>query len=275
MKKHELIITDIDGTLLNIDYVVAPETIEEIQRVWKMYQIPTVLASGRMSRAMQHIKRKIGLPQFPMISYNGALVQADLNADGYAETLFSKTFSAEEAIQIYNLGMKGKVEVGLYSYDDWLVERVEQWIEREIVHVKIEPDITNHRNVLQHWQETERGLHKIMLIGATESINRLEQKIRTIFDARLKIYRSNPYIIEVCPNGVTKQSGVEFLSKYLNIIPENILALGDNMNDKAMLEYVGMGIAVGNAKSEVKAIANDITATNLELGVAKALKKYF
>lgn len=275
MKKHELIITDIDGTLLNKERAVAPETIAEIQRVWQSHKIPTVLASGRSSRAMQEIKRNIGLTSFPMISFNGALIQGDLDGDGQSETLFSKTFSAEEAAQIYKLGIQGSVEVGLYSYDDWMVERIERWIEREISHVKIQPDITNHLNILEGWQESNRGLHKIMLTGETEDINRVEQQVRTAFDEQLKIYRSNPFIIEVCPNEVTKQTGVEFVSQHMNIAPENIMALGDNMNDKAMLEFVGTGIAVANAKPAVKAIANDITDTNLELGVAKALRKYF
>jgi len=275
MKKHQLIITDIDGTLLNIERNVAPETITEIQRIWQSFQIPTVLASGRMSKAMHYIKRDIDLVQFPMISYNGALIQAELNEDGSSETLFSKTFSATAAKDIYQLGKEFGVEIGLYSYDDWHVEKMDKWTQHEIDHTKIEPEVTNNEEILNQWEKENKGLHKIMLIGPKENINQLEGKIRADFGEKLKIYRSNNFIIEVCPNGVTKETGVKFVCDYMKIAPKDVIAFGDNLNDKAMLEYVGTGVAVGNAKPPVKAIADDLTDTNLELGVAKALKKYF
>ncbi len=275
MKKHELIITDIDGTLLNIERNVAPETITEIQRIWTTHNVPTVLASGRMSKAMHYIKRDIGLAHLPMISYNGALIQADLNEDGTSETLFSKTFSATEAKNIYRIGKDAGVQVGLYSFDDWHVEQHDKWTQHEIDHTKIHPEVTNNENILTQWELREKGLHKIMLIGPHENINQLEGTLRAKFDQSLKVYRSNNFIIEICPDEVTKETGVKFVCDFMKINPQNVIAFGDNMNDKAMLEYVGTGVAVGNAKPPVKAIADDLTDTNLELGVAKALRRYF
>lgn len=271
----QLIVSDIDGTLLNLQRDVAPETAAEIQRVWNTHQIPTVLASGRMSRAMQHIKRCIGLTQFPMISYNGALIQDALLEDGSSEVLFSKTFTATIAEAIYTEGKQNGVQIGLYAYDDWHVEQIDRWSQHEIDHTKIAPAVTDNAQVLAQWKTQNRGLHKLMLIGETDKIDRLEPQLRSQYGADLHIYRSNAFIIEVCPMGVTKRTAVEFVQQKMNVARENIMAIGDNMNDLAMLEYVGLGIAVENAKPAVKEIANDITATNLEFGVAKALQKYF
>ncbi len=275
MLKYQLIVSDIDGTLLNKARDVAPETIKEIRRVWANYHIPVVLASGRMSKGMHKIKRDIGLIDLPMISYNGALIQGALNADGSSETLFSKTFSSEIGLEIYKMGKKNGVQVGLYSFDDWHVEQIDRWAQHEIDHTKINPAVTNNETTLQTWQKQGKGLHKIMLIGETALIDPFEIKLRAKYGNDLQIYRSNRFIIEVCPSEVSKHTAVEFLNKQMNLLPEFIMAFGDNLNDKAMLEYVGTGIAVANAKPSVKEIADDLTASNLDLGVAKSLQKYF
>lgn len=275
MLRYQLIISDIDGTLLNKARDVDPVTIKEIRRVSANYHIPIVLASGRMSKGMHKIKRDIGLIELPMISYNGALIQGALNPDGSSETLFSKTFSAEIGLGIYKMGKENGVEIGLYSFDDWHVEQIDRWAQHEIDHTKIDPVVTNNEATLRNWQTQKKGLHKIMLIGETALIDPLEIKLRAKYNNDLQIYRSNRFIIEVCPSEVTKCTATQFLNQYMNLLPQFIMAFGDNLNDKEMLEYVGTGIAVANAKPPVKAIADDLTDSNVEFGVANALQKYF
>ncbi|MNI95067.1 putative phosphatase [compost metagenome] len=73
----------------------------------------------------------------------------------------------------------------------------------------------------------------------------------------------------------SKTSAIEFLCNKLNIEKEEVIAIGDNYNDMDMLQYAGVGIAMGNAPDIVKKKADDITSTNDEDGVAKALEKYF
>lgn len=74
--------------------------------------------------------------------------------------------------------------------------------------------------------------------------------------------------------GVSKASGIRFLSKYLGIPKEDIMAIGDSENDIEMLKEAGLGIAMRNALDEVIAVANDVTTSNDEEGVAKAIEKY-
>ena len=74
--------------------------------------------------------------------------------------------------------------------------------------------------------------------------------------------------------GISKATGVRFLSEYLGVSVNDVIAIGDSENDIEMLKIAGTGIAMGNAVEEAKAAADDITASNDEDGVAKAIEKY-
>ena len=76
------------------------------------------------------------------------------------------------------------------------------------------------------------------------------------------------------PANASKTSAINVLQKKFNVKQSEIIAMGDNYNDIDMLEYAGLGIAMGNAPEEVKKHGNDVTLTNDEDGVAVALEKY-
>jgi len=80
--------------------------------------------------------------------------------------------------------------------------------------------------------------------------------------------------IEINAEGVCKGKGVEILGEKLGIKKEEIIAIGDNENDLTMIEYAGLGVAMGNATEEVKELADYITDTNNNSGVAKAINKF-
>ena len=73
----------------------------------------------------------------------------------------------------------------------------------------------------------------------------------------------------------SKTNAIQLLIEKYGIRQDEIIAIGDNYNDKSMIEFAGMGIAMGNAPDEIKKVANYITDTNNNEGVAKALKKFF
>lgn len=89
------------------------------------------------------------------------------------------------------------------------------------------------------------------------------------------IVRSQPTILEFLPKGVNKKVGLEALLNHFHLDFSNLMAFGDAKNDYEMLEAAKIGVAMGNANSDIKAIANDVTLDNQESGVAAYLKKYF
>ena len=78
---------------------------------------------------------------------------------------------------------------------------------------------------------------------------------------------------EVTPQGADKGAALSRLCAQLEIVPEEVIAFGDNLNDLTMLEWAGRGIAMGNALDEVKEIADEVTSTNVEFGVARILEE--
>ncbi|MPM26804.1 Sugar phosphatase YidA [bioreactor metagenome] len=88
------------------------------------------------------------------------------------------------------------------------------------------------------------------------------------------IVRSEPHFLEVLNKDAGKASALAELAALLNIDSENIMAIGDNENDLSMIEYAGVGVAMGNAVDKVKEAADFITKSNAESGVAHAIRTY-
>lgn len=95
------------------------------------------------------------------------------------------------------------------------------------------------------------------------------------FQETLSCMFTAPFYYEFTAKGVDKSSAIDFIFKKLDLSPEEAAAYGDAQNDAAMLKQVGLGIAMGNAVEELKAIADEVTAGNEEEGIARSLERHF
>ena len=86
--------------------------------------------------------------------------------------------------------------------------------------------------------------------------------------------RSKPFFLEFTEAGVTKGTSLNKLIQKLGIKREEVIAMGDSYNDQAMIEFAGLGVAMGNAPDDIKEIANYVTDTNMNDGVAKVVEKF-
>ena len=102
----------------------------------------------------------------------------------------------------------------------------------------------------------------------------IENIMERQFGDRLNIFRSDPFYVELLPKFVDKGTAVEKLTKHLDIPKNKVICVGDSYNDLPMLRFAGMGIAMGNAQSEVKETADFVTLSNDEDGVACVIKKF-
>ena len=169
-----------------------------------------------------------------------------------------------------------KFHISLYNNDDWYVEEMDFWAKREENNTKVTPSIKPIEAVLEDWKTANRGAHKVMCMGDKEELDIVMESLTLAFPDELHLYRSKDTYIEIASKEISKLTGINTLLKnsYSDLSLENCIAFGDNYNDIEMLEAVKMGVAVQNAKEEVLAIANDITDTNHNDGVAKAIKKH-
>ena len=260
-----ILCSDLDGTLLTYKDNVSAYTINAIARIRS--QMRVILASARMPKSMTYIQKELGIENQPIICYNGALV---LNGQ---KEVSSTYIDISSIMSINEMAFKMDVQLGLYSGDEWYVEIDSARIQKEIKYTKALPILRPTETTLADWQNRGIGAHKIMLMGKQKSMDIFFSVLSDSFSSTLNIYRSNGTLIEIAPLSVSKLTAISLLLQKDESL-KNVLAFGDNYNDMELLKNVGNGVAVGNARDEVKLIANAITGNNTEDGVAHYLNKH-
>lgn len=265
---YKIIFTDLDGTLLSQKKDISDFTAEQLKKLQR--KIPVILVSARMPKSMKYIQSKINGEKNPMICYNGALlVQGD-------DVISSHTITPDFTNTLYEISSSKGIKLGLYDHDNWFTETVSERIEIEIFNTKAQPTITPLTGVIESYKAKKTGFHKIMCMGSKLQIDELFAQLEHQFADAIQMYRSNDTIIELSPHASSKLSGIEtLLEKNFNLSLAEAMAFGDNYNDIEMIKKVGHGVAVANARNEVKQQADAIAEDYKSDGVAKYLKKAF
>ncbi|HEY8936282.1 MAG TPA: HAD family hydrolase [Cyclobacteriaceae bacterium] len=273
MNKIRAVCTDIDGTLLDSRRELSPRTIAAFKKINK--DIPVILASSRMPSAMRHLQAELGILHYPLICFNGGYV---VHYNGAATPNVIDTVVIEPSLcSAIAAHVKGTtIHMSLYHDDNWYAPKEDAWSEKETRVTKVMPVFKEFEAVLQDWTEHNYGAHKVMCMGPQEEIQVLDENLRKTLSDKIHIYRSSPTYVEIAPRSISKATALRLLlSSCYSIDMANVIAFGDNYNDVEMIQAVGIGVAVGNARDEVKAVAKEITSGNKEDGVAITLEKYF
>lgn len=265
---YKIIFSDIDGTLLNKDRVLSPLTLRVFKQLQE--QLPVVLISSRMPQAMEHLQEDLNIAHQPLICYNGGLILLE----GQVISSTEIPFNILEQLADYN--ETDSSHLSLYNNRDWFVPKRDKWTEREENNTRVEAQVLPIKEVLEHWKPVKKGAHKIMAMGQAEKINRLENYLFENFGDYLHLYRSKDTYLEIANKEISKLTGIQkLLDTHFNYNLDECIAFGDNYNDFEMLQHVGLGIAVGNAKPEIIKIANHTTHSSKEDGVARSLQELF
>ena len=262
---YKIFCSDLDGTLLTTKSDVSNFTITEISRIKETTRV--ILVSARMPQAMTYLQKRLGIENQPIICYNGALV-----FDG-AKEIFSKSIDFKTVEKVYKLANKQSIKLGLYYNQEWYVEETSERVQKEINYTQTKPIYRPTIETLVDWKQRNISAHKIMLMGTKTSSDYIFPILVDEFREQMHIYRSNDTLIELAPKSVSKLSAIQLILKK-NESLDDVVSFGDNYNDIEMLQASGLGVAVGNARSEVKDIANKITLNNTEDGVAHFIKDH-
>ena len=117
----------------------------------------------------------------------------------------------------------------------------------------------------------EQGISKILWINDADIIQSYIKELAPVSFESVTYVTSQPIFLELFNREVSKGVALDFIAKMYGILQEEVVAFGDGLNDYEMIEYAGMGVAMGNAHPKIKEIANHITATNDEDGIADAI----
>ncbi len=261
------ICSDIDGTLLNSDRDLSAR-LKAIIRQFPQ-EVPVILASSRMPDAMRHLLQDLGRPAQPLIAYNGGFV-----LDSFGNVLDSVDIPLPLVAKIIEMTRKTEIHVSLYHGENWYEPKEDYWVKREIQNTKVNPIWMDSEAVLELWSKENKGAHKVMVMGDSNEISWLFGELHLAHASELHLYRSKDTYIEIAPRKISKATGLKLLLEHAyDFGMEEVIAFGDNYNDIDLIQKVGWGVAVANARPEVKAVAKEITLHHKEDGVAATLER--
>lgn len=257
-----IVFSDVDGTLLDRHHRVLPGTVYAIHELQKK-GIPFVIISARSPSGIRPILRDNGFI-CPMICYSGALI-----LDEDERVLYSEGFDrnvANEMIQFIE-GSHFDCTWNIYSLDTWIVKECSD-------------DRVRHEEGIVHATAMEGDafslaydakVGKLLCMCNPGRILEIEQAVKEAFPT-LSIARSSDILLEIMQCGITKSTGVKQLCRLWGLSLENTIAFGDNYNDIEMLEIVAHPFLMGNAPEDLKQRFPNVTASNDDEGIYKALK---
>jgi len=255
---------DLDGTLLNSRHGLSERTSRAVRRLGAS-GVRMVLVSGRMHVAMRPWAQRLGIRE-PLISYNGALVKG---AEG-EEVLYHLPVPREMAVEVVEYAVHHRLHFNLYFEDVWYVPQEGPWTRLYAERTGVRPVIVPR---LGEWV-THRSPTKIILIDQPDTVERLHREWLQRAQGRLYITTSEPEYLEFLHPKVSKGAALQRVCAMLGVDCVEAAAFGDGRNDRSLLEAVGYGVAMANAHPDTKAVADYITATNDEDGVALVVEKW-
>ncbi len=257
----KLVATDIDGTIFIPEREFTSGVKECIKKLDEQ-GIKVVLVTGRMNAAATKIAQDLGL-KTPVVSYQGGLVVEN------GEVLYEKYLTEEQTFRILEWAEKENIHINLYN-DDIL------YSENECYEVQRYCNNLHTEHTVKKFSEIKKDkINKLLAIDYfnPERISRYEKELQNIFPD-LYIVKSTPYFLEFSNPEASKKCAVEFLQNYWGLKREEILTIGDQNNDIALLQAGGIKVAMGNATDELKEIADYITDSVYEDGFVKAMERF-
>ncbi len=263
---YKLIALDMDGTLLDSNHRVSSRTYRAL-RLAEEKGVSVVLATGRLYKSAKYYVEKLGLKN-PIISSNGALVH-DIDGSVLYENLLSYNGLKDSLRIIEDHG----IYYHLYTTDSVYSKTIKMDMLRKF-YSDFQGRLLIKAEKFKSYDEI-LGLkfNKIItisdkneeLVALKKDLDRLEE---------IEVTSSLANNLEIMNRNVSKKTAIEYLAKRLGIEPMEIVTIGDNANDLSMIEYAGLGIAMGNAISKLRSAADYVTDTNNNDGVAKAIEKF-
>jgi Cof subfamily protein (haloacid dehalogenase superfamily) len=237
------IVSDLDGTVLPKTFRVSDRTVEAF-RLAQSLGIRTILASGRSGASMRPHVARIGSID-PYIACNGAQT-----FDASGKLLREITIDVRTAHNMLRFLKERAVYTQVYYGDDIYYEDegvyAQEYRESSGVVSTRVPDLIALVN---------SPTVKILGVAESARIPALIAEAQSLYSGTLSITTSEPWFFEVSAIGATKGSALASLADTLGFAREGTLAIGDSLNDLSMIEWAGMGVAIGNARDEIRQCA--------------------
>jgi Cof subfamily protein (haloacid dehalogenase superfamily) len=267
MAPIRLLALDLDDTLLRSDLSISYRTRNAIKKA-EAAGVTVALASGRTQAAMEQYARLLGMSKQRgyLICNNGTVIQES----NTGTVVFETRIPGEMSLKAYDLANAEGFAVQIYEDDIMYVSRTNEF-------TSYDQKLTGLRQVVvENFRAmVSSGCYKLLIPGDPMLLAPLESIIRTYLGDEITLFTSKPYFLEILPSRTDKGTALAKVAELLEVPREQVLAIGDSMNDEAMIRWAGMGVAMVNGDERIKNIAALITEkTNDDDGVAEVIEKY-
>ncbi|MDX2216119.1 MAG: Cof-type HAD-IIB family hydrolase [Oculatellaceae cyanobacterium bins.114] len=266
----QLLVVDIDGTIAGESNDIRPAVLNAIQAV-QAKGIPVAIATGRMYRSALRFYQAIG-SKLPLLSYQGALIKDPATNHLHRHWAISQPYALQLIDHFEQPELRLELSIHLYINDQLYVREItpetELYAERSQVEAIAVGDLRQALDV--------EPTKILALSHNTDLVDHLLTSLRQRYTpAELYFTKSVATFFEATNPLVNKGTAVRYLAEeILGLQAHNVMTIGDNFNDVEMLEYAGIGVAMGNAPTDVQAIAQWVAPSVEADGVAAAIEEF-
>ena len=263
---YKIVFLDLDDTLLDNEKNISNENKDAIKYVQEKGGI-VCIASGRSIDSIKKYKEDANADKYIIYSNGAGIFDCESN-----EKLFSADIEKEICLELCKYALEKNIGVRLDTpYGRYITN------EKYAVSLEIIIDFEECEKIILDNDILQISFVSEMEADRTAAIKYINEniaktiKIENIFNTGKEEF----FAINIVNTNVSKGNAIYGLCKFLKIDVKDAIAIGDGINDMSMIRTAGLGVAMENGEPELKAIANEITSTNLENGVAKILKEKF
>lgn len=261
---YHLLALDLDGTVLHEDLTITPAVRSGIAAAQAAGVVVT-LATGRGFEPVADLARELAISA-PLICFQGALIQYPQSE----KVLYQAYVPPELAIEAVHFARQKSMELYLYVGHQVFTEKLcrnadfyRRWFGQHTSQVEDLLAVAGSQPVI-----------KFLLVVDPADAQGVFVEWRVRFEPGLQIVRSHAMFVEGGPPGVTKGVALAWLAHHLGIPQRQVMAIGDNDNDRPMLQWAGLGVAMGNAPFDLQAVADAVAPSIREDGAAFAIRHF-
>lgn len=274
----KVIILDVDGTLTNDEKIITPKTKEALLKAQKE-GCRLVLASGRPTQGLEAYAKELQMDAYNgiLVSFNGSMISNFQTKEIY----FNKTMRADQAKAVLEHMKKFKEVKPMITKEDYMY--VNNVYDNYIIKDDKPFNVMEYESRSNHFKLCEVDdlaefadfeMNKILTTASPSYLQAHYQEMMAPFQDTLSCMFTAPFYFEFTAKGLDKAKALEHVLLPMGYAKEEMMAFGDAQNDASMLAFVGCGVAMANATDELKSMANEITLSNNEDGIAYSLEKH-
>lgn len=264
---EKILVLDIDGTLTTSSKEISPETKRGLLMIQERGHI-VMLASGRPTPGMLRYAEELELAKYGgyLLSFNGARI---INCKT-GEIVYQRTMPLDMIPALFDYAKTHDCGIISYEGDEVIAGNgIDEYIELEAringMPVREVEDFANYITF---------DVNKCLMTAPPEKAEVYVKKLQEKFGDILSIYRSEPFFIEIMPQNVDKAASLDRMLESVGLTKDDAICCGDGYNDITMISYAGVGVAMANARDEVKAVADYVTKSNDEDGLVDVIDKF-